>query len=266
MNENNNIIILNKLEYLKNLASEYYYKINETFYQIKFYLDSSIDEIDNLLNLCANETFSTFQEKYIILSKKVEKIEENEEEEKNFVDEKKFEFEDYYINVNITNIKKKADFKFNFDIKEINNLKIPKFYAHVINLSVPKKITIEIYKVIDNCKKNFEIREYEFNKVNYSIFLDFNIDSNNINIHEITDFEYKYTIEGYDEEEDSESEEDICDEKDNDNKDFIIDIKCQIKNAEKNLNSCGKMKKITTVPKILKNNEEKSEKDINLSY
>ena len=267
MNENNNIIILNKLEYLKNLASEYYYKINETFYQIKFYLDSSIDEIDNLLNLCANETFSTFQEKYITLSKKVEKIEENEEEEKNFVDEKKFEFEDYYINVNITNIKKKADFKFNFDIKEINNLKIPKFYAHVINLSVPKKITIEIYKVIDNCKKNFEIREYEFNKVNYSIFLDFNIDSNNINIHEITDFEYKYTIEGYDEEEDSESEEDICDEKDNDDdyNDFLVSIKCQIKNAE-NLNSCGKMKKITTVPKILKNNEEKSEKDINLSY
>ena len=57
------------------------------------------------------------------------------------------------------NLKKKANFKFSFNFDEINNLKMPKVYAHVINLSRPKKINMQIYSNLDSCVKN--VAEYE---------------------------------------------------------------------------------------------------------
>ena len=222
IDEDNKKNILNKLEYLKNLTFQYYDKINETFYQIKFYLDSKIEIIDNLLNLCANETFSTFQNKYISLSENIEKIdkEREEEEEAQFYQEIKYEFGIYYVKGNIK-IKKKAHFKFNFDLEEINNLKIPKVYAHVINLSIPKELTLEIYNIIDQYRKKFETYKFEFNKVNYTMFLDFTTDSNNINCTEITDFEYKVNTEIYNEEPDNKNN--------TNNNSFIIGVVPKIK-------------------------------------
>ena len=57
-------LITNKLEHLNNLTSDYYTQINAKYLQTKNYLKSSIEEIDNLLNLCAKKTFSVFVDKY----------------------------------------------------------------------------------------------------------------------------------------------------------------------------------------------------------
>ena len=57
---------------------------------------------------------------------------------------------------------------------------MPKVYAHVINLSKPKKLNINISSEIGTCGKDIDSYEIEFNKVNFSVLLYFNIYSNNI--------------------------------------------------------------------------------------
>ena len=104
----------------------------------------------------------------------------------------------YYTDMHMISLEKKANFKFTFNFDEINNLKMPKVYAHVINLSRPKKINMEIYTVFDTDGKNVQAYEIEFNNVNYSMILDFNTDSNDIISTLIVDFDcYKYSAERY---------------------------------------------------------------------
>ena len=75
---------------------------------------------------------------------------------------------------------------------------MPKIYAHVINLSRPKKVKLDIYSNIGTCGKNVESYKIVFNNVNYSMFLDFNTDSNDIISTIITNFDgYEYFIERY---------------------------------------------------------------------
>jgi hypothetical protein len=196
--------ISNKLDYLNNLTLDYYNKINDSFYQMKIYFDSSIEEIDNLLNLCANETFSTFKEKYdeissLKISRNFDKEQkENENEDLTLNDSIKYQNKQYSIDSKIINLIKNAYFKFSFDFDEINNLKMPKVYAHVINLSKPKKLNINISSEFGTCGKDIDSYEIEFNKVNFSVLLDFNTDSNDIISTVITDFEpYQYTATKY---------------------------------------------------------------------
>ena len=84
---------------------------------------------------------------------------------------------------------------------------MPKVYAHVINLSKPKKLNINISSEFGTCGKDIDSYEIEFNKVNFSVLLDFNTDSNDIISTVITDFEsYQYTAAKYTKEDKSEIE------------------------------------------------------------
>ena len=191
--------ISNKLESLNNLTNDYYTQVNESFYQLRFYFDTSIEEIDNLLNLCANETFSTFKEKYEEISQLniSQSIDSEQEEDKKEVfqsDDSKYQNGQNEINFYMENLQKKAKFKFEFNFEEINNLKMPKVYAHVINLSRPKILNINITKSTGVCGKKIESYEIEFNNVNFSMFLDFTTDSTDIISTIITNFDaYQYT-------------------------------------------------------------------------
>ena len=146
----------------------------------------------------------------------------------------------YYVNINLTNIKKKADFKFIFDFDEINNLKMPKIYAHIINLSRPKKMNLEIYNKIGSCGKNVENFEFNFNNVNFSLILDFNTDSNDIIYTVITDIEsFNYTEERYLIEN---LPKNICLKEDHENNSYIVDICLES-------NECLEAQKKIIVPK-----------------
>ena len=196
------LLIINKLEFLKNMSFDYYNKINESYYKIKNDFNSSIEEIDKLLNLCANKTFITFIDKYYEISNFTQSINTEREEEIEEYIKKEYPINldnmIYYTDIHITNLVKKANFKFVFNFDEINNLKMPKIYAHVINLSRPKKVKLDIYSNIGTCGKNVESYKIVFNNVNYSMFLDFNTDSNDIISTIITDFDgYEYFIERY---------------------------------------------------------------------
>ena len=194
-------LVTNKLEHLNNLTLDYYNQINENYLQLKNYLKSSIQEIDNLLNLCANKTFSTFVDKYYEISNETQNkdnVQEEEEIDENIFEESLRQNTQYYTKAIIKNLKKKAKFKFEFNFDEINNLKMPKVYAHVINLSKPKKIDMQIYSNLDECSKNVDAYEVEFQNVNYTLVLDFNTDSNDIITTVVTDFDaYQISEERY---------------------------------------------------------------------
>ena len=74
------LLLSQKLESLKNLISDYYNQIKVNFYKIKSYLNTSIQEIDNFLHLCANKTYSTFLKKYNEISN-ITETKDNEQEE-----------------------------------------------------------------------------------------------------------------------------------------------------------------------------------------
>jgi hypothetical protein len=194
-------LVTNKLEHLNNLTLDYYNQINENYLQLKNYLKSSIQEIDNLLNLCANKTFSTFVDKYYEISNETQNkdnVQEEEEIDENIFEESLRQNTQYYTKAIIKNLKKKAKFKFEFNFDEINNLKMPKVYAHVINLSKPKKIDMQIYENLDECTKKVDAYEVEFNNVNYTLVLDFNTNSTDIITTVVTDFDaYQISEESY---------------------------------------------------------------------
>lgn len=93
--EENKNIFNNKLLYLKGISLDYYNNINESFYNIKQYLDSSIKNINENINKCINITYDTLINEYKKLSEEEEPINETlskNEESKNIFDY--FEIED----------------------------------------------------------------------------------------------------------------------------------------------------------------------------
>ena len=231
----------NKLEQLKTLASNYYNQINENYLQLKNYLKFSMQQINDFLHSCANETISTFNKKVneISILTQNKNIDFEEETNDNFFVQSNNE---YYTNVSITNLKKKSNLKFSFDFDEIDNLKIPKIYAHVVNLNLPKKINLKIFSNLDTCVKNVDEYEIEFNNVNYTLILDFNSDSYDVVTTVVTDFEaFQISEERY--LLGSVNEQNNC----NENGSFVFCVN----------DSCGNNLKEEILPKIVKNVDKK---------
>ena len=246
-------LITNKLEHLNNLTSDYYTQINAKYLQTKNYLKSSIEEIDNLLNLCAKKTFSVFVDKYNEISNLTQNKDNDQEEEEineHIFKESLTQNTQYYTDAHMINLKKKANFKFSFNFDEINNLKMPKVYAHVINLSRPKKINMQIYSNLDSCVKNVAEYEVEFNNVNYTLILDFNTDSNDIITTIVTDFDaYQYSEERY-LYGNNNNNQNTCD---NNGNALIICVE---------YDPCANPAKEETLPKTYKNFEKRSYTDV----
>ena len=191
-----------KLTYLKNFTADYYIQVNESFYKIKNYLINSINEINKLFNECANITYKTFEDYYIDISKRVDIIDTEQNE-----DEETYEIKNhtsltqntgFHTDVNIESFTKKAKFKFSYELDKNERLKMPKVYANVINLNRPKKVNFKIYSDIDDCVKHVQEIEIEFNDAKYSMLLDYNASNGDIIANTIFEFDsYRYSVERY---------------------------------------------------------------------
>ena len=193
----------NRLYYLQNHSLEYYSKINESFYNLRIYLNESISKINDLFNDCINITIKTFEQKYSDIFDRVNSFNSLIEDEIEKLQKSKVErTQNYQVTVNTTieNIKGNFLLKYDYqyDTNEIRGIKIPRLSTSIINLSRPKKLTIDIIKDITACAKEIESIEVIFNNVNYSATLDFSPNSRNIisNISGIFD-DYYYTVERY---------------------------------------------------------------------
>ena len=85
-----------------------------------------------------------------------------------------------------------------FDQEEEGKVKKPKVLAVVSNEIIPQKIKFKISNSFGDCGQNYQIVDVNFNKVNYTIVLNFDTQSTLINLTTITDFdEYIYSIARY---------------------------------------------------------------------
>ena len=193
---------MNKLEYLKNITSNYYNNMNETFNSLSENIKESTNKIDDLLNKCANITYSIFIKKYQQISNESEFIDNeqfHEEEEVNKISwDSISQNTNFTTDVIITSLINKARFKFALDFEEDGEIKKPKVSASIINESKPKEITFLVYSGFGTCGKFVQRIKIKFDGVNYTTNIDFNTESTQINATVITNFEgYKFSKERY---------------------------------------------------------------------
>ena len=190
------------LTYLNNLGLEYYNKVNESFYNIKYYLAQSIQNIDNEINKCVNISYETIINKYKTLSEEEEPFNvefSKNEEEQNPIDEH-FTVnnnETYFLHAQIKNMQHYANFKFGIEFED-NDYRKPRIVANIINKSKPKNMILDVFSFFGNCGKNGIIIDTNFKDVNYTMNLIYDLKSNKLNTNTITNFEkYEYNYEVY---------------------------------------------------------------------
>ena len=192
-----------KLNDLYNLSRNYYNEIKDIFNLFRNQAENSLIEIDDLLNECSNVTYKTFADKYEEISKEAESFDKQINETENEVPLKTHfsssQNNEYYTEANIIALIKKARFKFSVILDgEDGKVKKPKVLAIVSNEIKPKQVKFKISNSFGECGENYQTVDVKFNKVNYTIVLSFDTQSNLMNVKTITDFdEYKYTYARY---------------------------------------------------------------------
>ena len=191
----------NKLENLKSISLDYYQQINQSYYRVKNYLIESINGIWTDLNKCANITYNTFTDKYNSISNEVESFDKEESE----ISQEKIQNtyvvgnQNQIISVNYTiiNMTKKTKFKYDL-LFEDAGIKKPFVKISINNENKPRKIYYELVKQLNGCGRHVESLEIEANDLNYTMNVDFNTQSTDINLTAINKFQaYHYFKEIY---------------------------------------------------------------------
>ena len=182
---------------------------------LRNYIDSSLYEIDEELNLCTNETYKTFIQKFENISKNSVPFDEeqNKDEKKNITLEhtKSSQNFEYEAKANILLINENARFIYNLLIEGEGRMKEAKVVASVINKIKPLKTNLEISENIpDSCAKKYQTIDIDFNTVNYTTNLFFDSKYNIMNVSLDKDFIYEYKLQDYEIEKDENIEDRIC--------------------------------------------------------
>ena len=187
--------------------------MKDSYNSLRKFIDSSLYEIDDELNLCTNETYKTFIQKFENISKNSVPFDEeqNKDEKKNITIPsyiKPSENFEYEATANINLINENARFKYNLIIEGEGRMKEAKVVASVINKIKPQKASIEINEYLPNskCAKKYQIIDIDFNTVNYTSNLFFDSKYNILNVSLDKDFIYEYKLQGYEIEKEENSE------------------------------------------------------------
>ena len=192
-----------KLETLNNLSLNYYNEIKDKFILLRNYTEKSLNEIDKLLNECANITYETFATKYDNISKEANSFDiphdETDEDYPSITRISSSQNNEYITDAEFKALIKKARFKFSLEFEEEGNIKKPRIVAFVNNEIKPKSVKFKISNKFGECGEQYQtVDVVEFNKVNYTIALNYGTNNNLLNISTITDFEpFDYIVARY---------------------------------------------------------------------
>ena len=190
------------LEDLKNYIIDYYTKVNSSYYQTKQFLQTSINEINDLIEKCATVTLEQINNKYINIKngfqpinykikkeipKELEKIFENSDIKKYIIDT---EIDKYYVESEIS-------LDIIFEKKE--DIEIPKVIGKIINKNHPKRMVIDVYARYGNvCEIKGRRMTINFNNITMISDFVFDINTNSITINNSYEFdEYHIRNEKY---------------------------------------------------------------------
>ena len=196
----------NKLNTLKNKIYNYYYNINYRLLLLNSNLSDNMLIIKSYLDSCNSNT------RYV-LNSEYEKI----YSESKLIHEKKylnnieiFDKEPYYnlssehmknyAKASLYNINEYADFKLNVYL-EGTDFKKPRVKGSIIYKSIPEKIEIDIYHECGICCKEGHKYYIYLNDINYTMTVEYDTISSNINLNTYTNIEkYNFTEIVYKEE------------------------------------------------------------------
>ena len=187
-----------KLMELKNFTFDYFSSINESFSDLKTYLKTSINDIYNNINTCANLTYITFSEKYENLSKTKEINSETDTNLDKLTDSFIVDNQNKITTVNFTisKISKKAKFKFKVEYENEGEIKKPIVTASIINESGPKLIDFTFIQPQESAGDIIERVNIQPNNVNFTMNIHYTTKTKDLYITSITDFEsYSYSTE-----------------------------------------------------------------------
>jgi len=193
-----------RLIYLNNMTKDYYYQINESYNNLKDYLNNSLNEIDDSLKYCKDVTNIVFKDEYIKIKNEMipfiiqSNYSNNDEENKvlNYSFSTSNTGEIKY-NIDINN-KKNAYFSIDLEFEDMEKYN-PIVIAKIINLSAPKHMKMNIIPATSNCKDIETEIDVIFGSANYSMIITYNTTSTKkINVTTITHVEeYTYYIDDY---------------------------------------------------------------------
>ena len=191
-----------KLNNLTNISNDYYDKINQSYFNLRDFLNKSLIEIDEELKQCANITYKTFNEEYEFIANNTNKVNSkysNSTDKLNTIEyTKKSEHKTNKVIADLSDFREYGEFKFDLVLKDNNNIKNPQIKASIIDKSRPKTMEIEVTSPFGNCGENINKLEVELNDANYTMNIDYTTESSNINVTTYTHFEkYKYSTEVY---------------------------------------------------------------------
>ena len=196
--------LIEKLINLTNISKKYNNEINESYYNLKEYLNKSIEDINNKINNCAKITYKIFNQEFEKIVNETKPSHNSISETENIENDlpnityDKSEHKTTSVNYSLTDMKKEGEFTFDIKYKQ-DNIKKLIIIAKIINRNKPKKTNIDInYAEDGRCNKVINNLDIEFNEVNYTMDIIFNSETNKINISTYTLFEeYKYFTETY---------------------------------------------------------------------
>jgi len=191
--------LFEKLNYLKNITSNYYISINETFYKIKDYLENSNLKINILLNRCENMTYIAFSRKYEEISGEVQELDKNydtDKEEETVLDKIPWENNNLEVTAEFGKFIQKGKLKFSYKYEKGSS---PRLNVEFRDEGKPEKLDLKIEeKYGDSCGEKVEEINVEFKGVSYITYIDYNVSDNTINMTTITNFEsFDYYIIKY---------------------------------------------------------------------
>ena len=173
--------------------------INQSYYNLKNFLNNNLNNINNLLNKTAEETFKILNTEYEIIYNKSTNISKKYSNIKyNITHKNIIQNKDYFItaNINISEFIEYSEFNCNITL-EGDLLKKPKIKCDIIDKSHPKEIIFKLSIPFGECGEKINETRVLFNNINYSLNFDYNTE-NNINITYFINFEeYKYSTEIY---------------------------------------------------------------------
>ena len=197
----NNQKLYDTLDELKKYSINYFTKANSSYYQTKKYIDTSINQINELIEQCANITYEQINNKYINIKNNFHPINQTIKEEKLIeidIHNENINGMDYIIETKID--KYLIENEITLDIQsEEGDISKYKLVGKIINKSRPHKMIIDFYLNFgQKCEIKGRRMTINFNNINFSSNLIFDSTLNNITIYNNIDFdEYNIKNEKY---------------------------------------------------------------------
>jgi len=195
-NQNDNYdLMVERLEELSQLSSEYYSQIQETYNVFKEQINNNINAINDLVNSCQKVTFKTISNKYIEIKNDFNTINDaqNVEKKKINIDPYDYKQTDNYFTVETIVENYSVINKFNLDLIFESETKAPKIIGKLENKINPKKFIIDFYSRFGQSNKIGRKIDVNFENISSYTNIIFDAGLNQVNI--ITNFNFdKYTI------------------------------------------------------------------------